>query len=122
MHPELTGDLAFLRKLWSTIQGRADRASAPSLVYREAELPLRIVRDLFAGADPAVILRDLLQITHLGQVLEHPDQAGLHPVLGQRRKGHAHHQPAAVGPLAHGLEPVGNGQRGRFAHLRRTRL
>ncbi len=44
---ELTGDLAFLQKLWSTIQGRAARSSAPSLVYREAELPLRVVRDLF---------------------------------------------------------------------------
>jgi ribonuclease G len=44
---ELAGDLAFLRKLWSTIQGRAARASAPTLVYREAELPLRVVRDVF---------------------------------------------------------------------------
>jgi ribonuclease G len=44
---ELTGDLAFLQKLWSTIQGRAARAQPPTLVYREAELPLRVVRDLF---------------------------------------------------------------------------
>ena len=44
---ELAGDLAFLRKLWSTIQGRAERLSAPSLVYQEAELALRVVRDLF---------------------------------------------------------------------------
>jgi ribonuclease G len=44
---ELTGDLAFLQKLWSTIQGRAVRAQPPTLVYREAELPLRVVRDLF---------------------------------------------------------------------------
>jgi ribonuclease G len=46
---ELTGDLAFLRKLWSTIQGRAARAHGPTLVYREAELPLRVVRDLFTS-------------------------------------------------------------------------
>ena len=44
---ELAGDLAFLQKLWSTVQGRASRATAPTLVYREAELPLRVVRDLF---------------------------------------------------------------------------
>ena len=44
---ELLGDIAFLRKLWATIQGRAERAKAPSLVYNEAELPLRVVRDLF---------------------------------------------------------------------------
>ncbi|HSE81183.1 MAG TPA: Rne/Rng family ribonuclease [Gaiellaceae bacterium] len=44
---ELAGDLKLLLKLWSTIRGRADRAQAPTLVYKEAELPLRIVRDLF---------------------------------------------------------------------------
>jgi ribonuclease G len=44
---ELSGDLALLQKLWSTIRGRANRAEAPALVYQEAELSLRIVRDLF---------------------------------------------------------------------------
>jgi ribonuclease G len=42
-------DLVFLQRLWKTIQARAKTAKAPSLVYQEAELPLRIVRDLFAG-------------------------------------------------------------------------
>ncbi len=42
-------DLVFLQRLWKTIQSRAKGASAPTLVYQEAELPLRIVRDLFAG-------------------------------------------------------------------------
>ena len=46
-HKELEGDLALLRKLWGTIRSRAERAEAPALVYREAETPLRIVRDLF---------------------------------------------------------------------------
>jgi ribonuclease G len=44
---ELSGDLKLLLKLWSTIRGRAARSQAPALVYQEAELPLRIVRDLF---------------------------------------------------------------------------
>ncbi len=44
---ELEGDLALLAKLWSTLKGRAARTEAPALVYQEAELPLRIVRDLF---------------------------------------------------------------------------
>jgi ribonuclease G len=44
---ELAGDLKLLLKLWSTIRGRAARTQAPALVYQEAELPLRIVRDLF---------------------------------------------------------------------------
>jgi ribonuclease G len=42
-------DLVFLQRLWKTIQSRSEQASAPELVYQEAELPLRIVRDLFAG-------------------------------------------------------------------------
>jgi ribonuclease G len=44
---EIEGDIAFLQKLWAQIQARADRTRGPALVYREAELPLRIVRDLF---------------------------------------------------------------------------
>ena len=39
----------FLQRLWKTIQAKAKSAKAPALVYQEAELPLRIVRDLFAG-------------------------------------------------------------------------
>ena len=39
----------FLQRLWKTIQAKAKNATAPALVYEEAELPLRIVRDLFAG-------------------------------------------------------------------------
>jgi ribonuclease G len=40
-------DLVFLQRLWKSIQTRAKDAKAPALVYQEAELPLRVVRDLF---------------------------------------------------------------------------
>jgi ribonuclease G len=40
-------DLVFLQRLWKSIQARAKEAKAPALVYQEAELPLRVVRDLF---------------------------------------------------------------------------
>ena len=46
---DIERDLVFLQRLWATIQKQAESASAPALVYEEAELPLRIVRDLFAG-------------------------------------------------------------------------
>jgi ribonuclease G len=46
---DIERDLVFLQRLWKTIQARAKQAKPPSLVYQEAELPLRIVRDLFAG-------------------------------------------------------------------------
>ena len=46
---DIERDLVFLQRLWKTIETKAKGASAPELVYEEAELPLRIVRDLFAG-------------------------------------------------------------------------
>ena len=46
---DIQRDLVFLQRLWKTIQAKAKAAKAPALVYQEAELPLRIVRDLFAG-------------------------------------------------------------------------
>jgi ribonuclease G len=46
---DIERDLVFLQRLWKNIQAKAKNAKAPSLVYQEAELPLRIVRDLFAG-------------------------------------------------------------------------
>jgi ribonuclease G len=44
---DIERDLVFLQRLWRTIEARAKNAKAPALVYQEAELPLRVVRDLF---------------------------------------------------------------------------
>jgi ribonuclease G len=46
---DIERDLVFLQRLWKTIEIKAKASTAPELVYEEAELPLRIVRDLFAG-------------------------------------------------------------------------
>jgi ribonuclease G len=42
-------DLVFLQRLWKSIQARAKEAKPPTLIYQEAELPLRVIRDLFTG-------------------------------------------------------------------------
>jgi ribonuclease G len=42
-------DLDFLIKLWKQIQARAKESKAPALLFEEAELPLRVTRDLFTG-------------------------------------------------------------------------
>jgi ribonuclease G len=42
-------DLEFLMKLWKQIQAQAKSAKAPALIFQEAELPLRVTRDLFTG-------------------------------------------------------------------------
>jgi ribonuclease G len=44
---DIERDLLFLQKLWKAIDGRAKKASPPTLLYQEAELPLRVTRDLF---------------------------------------------------------------------------
>ncbi|MBM3676593.1 MAG: Rne/Rng family ribonuclease, partial [Actinobacteria bacterium] len=46
---DIERDFVFLQRLWKTIQAREKTAKAPELIYQEAELPLRIVRDLFAS-------------------------------------------------------------------------
>jgi ribonuclease G len=46
---DIERDLVFLQRLWKTIEAKTKGSTAPELVYEEAELPLRIVRDLFAG-------------------------------------------------------------------------
>jgi ribonuclease G len=44
---DIERDLVFLQRLWKSIQAKAKSAKAPELLYQEAELPLRVVRDLF---------------------------------------------------------------------------
>jgi ribonuclease G len=44
---DIERDLVFLQRLWRSIQVKAKNAKAPELLYQEAELPLRVVRDLF---------------------------------------------------------------------------
>jgi ribonuclease G len=46
---DIERDLVFLQRLWKSIQAKANSAKAPELVYQEAELPLRVTRDLFTG-------------------------------------------------------------------------
>jgi ribonuclease G len=44
---DIQRDLLFLQKLWKAIDSRAKKAKPPTLLYQEAELPLRVTRDLF---------------------------------------------------------------------------
>jgi len=46
---DIERDLVFLQRLWKSIQAQAKIAKAPELIYQEAELPLRVTRDLFTG-------------------------------------------------------------------------
>lgn len=44
---ELLNDVKFLEKMWQTVQGRDKSAKAPALLYSEAEVSLKVIRDIF---------------------------------------------------------------------------
>jgi ribonuclease G len=57
---DIERDIGFLERLWKAIQERAEAVDAPALVYQEAELPLRVIRDLFTGDfERAIVDHDL---------------------------------------------------------------
>ncbi len=45
---DLERDLRFLRRMWGQVEHRAASASCPSLVYAEADLSLKVIRDLLS--------------------------------------------------------------------------
>jgi ribonuclease G len=44
---DFEADLTYLPRLWRNLQHRAERVSAPTLLHRDLDLALRVVRDLF---------------------------------------------------------------------------
>ncbi|HYP67792.1 MAG TPA: ribonuclease G [Thiobacillaceae bacterium] len=54
---DMLADIAYLRKLWDDIRGRADHCIAPCSLYLDLNLSLRVVRD-FVNPETARILVD----------------------------------------------------------------
>ena len=46
---DIERDLDFLERLWKSIEAKAKESTRRRSIYQEAELPLRVVRDLFTG-------------------------------------------------------------------------
>ncbi len=53
---EFKRDIKSLLKTWSRIRRNADRCKAPCLVYRDAELVIRLIRDLFTTKVDSLIV------------------------------------------------------------------
>ncbi|MHB1344544.1 MAG: Rne/Rng family ribonuclease [Thermoleophilia bacterium] len=51
-------DLKFLTKMWGTVERRLENVGAPAIVYSEAELPLRLVRDMFTEEFTQILVDD----------------------------------------------------------------
>ena len=58
-------DLDFLIKLWKQIQAQAKESKAPALLFEEAELPLRVTRDLFTGDFERALVDDDLTLKRI---------------------------------------------------------
>ena len=62
---EIARDLAFLKRLWQTLQERGGLAKAPSLLYSEADISLKIIRDLLNAEVEEVLVDDEAQFERI---------------------------------------------------------
>ncbi len=62
---EIARDLAFLKRLWQTLQERGGLAKAPSLLYSEADISLKIIRDLLNTEVEEVLVDDEAQFERI---------------------------------------------------------
>jgi len=53
---ELARDLRYLQRLWKDIEARAEKATAPSVLYTESELVVRCLRDVLASDTGEIII------------------------------------------------------------------
>jgi ribonuclease E len=56
---ELVADMTRLLDQWSTIEAKAKRANSPTLLYREPELAVRVIREEFNAEYRGVIIDDV---------------------------------------------------------------
>jgi len=62
---EIARDLAFLKRLWQALQERGEQIKAPSLLYSEADISLRIIRDLLNTDVEEVLVDDEAQFDRI---------------------------------------------------------
>src|SRR5208337_4156387 len=56
---ELRGDLDFLRRMWESIQGKARKARAPSILHQDLRIVFRVIRDLHSHGLKRIVVDDL---------------------------------------------------------------
>ena len=55
---ELQRDMAYLQRLWASIEGKSQQSPAPALIYREQDLVIRSIRDYFTPDIQEVLVDD----------------------------------------------------------------
>ncbi len=58
---DIARDYAALRRLWAALSQRADAVSSPTLLYSEADVSLKVIRDLLNGDVEEVLVDDPAQ-------------------------------------------------------------
>jgi ribonuclease G len=85
---DLARDLAHLRLLWKALQERADSAPAPSLLYSEADVSLRVIRDLLNADVDEVLVDDADQYRRITGFLRRTS-----PEMAERVRHYPDDQP-----------------------------
>ena len=55
---DLKRDLAYLLRLWKTLRSRMKKGEAPSLIYQESDLVIRVIRDVYTADITRVLVDD----------------------------------------------------------------
>ncbi|MEF8788379.1 MAG: Rne/Rng family ribonuclease, partial [Planctomycetota bacterium] len=53
---EMERDLQYLLRLWKVVENRAEQSSSPSLLYRESDQVIRVMRDVFNEQIKSIII------------------------------------------------------------------
>ena len=93
---ELARDLAYLKRLWETLQQRAELAKAPTLLYSEADISLRVIRDLLNADVDEVLVDDEAQFERITGFLRRTS-----PEMADRVRHYTDPTPLLA---AHGVE------------------
>ena len=67
---EIRDDVRFLTRLWAHVQHTAAAATAPSLVHRDLDLALRVLRDLFTTDVDRLVIDDPAECSRIRTFIE----------------------------------------------------
>ena len=67
----LTADVQYLSRLWESLSARCHVLSAPALLYRDADMAVRIVRDLFTEQIDRLIVDDAETIRRVRELVSY---------------------------------------------------
>jgi ribonuclease G len=68
---DLEADVKYLSETWQEIQTKKNSGRAPQVLYREPDLPMRIIRDVAGGSTQRVVIDDAETYAEMRRFVEH---------------------------------------------------